>query len=45
MKLFVTLKKCLKKENYADDSVYKFNISIFIASILLFCIGCVLFFL
>lgn len=44
MKLFNALKKSLKKENYSDESVYKFNISILIASIILFCFGCILFF-
>lgn len=45
MKIFEKIKKCFSKESYSDESVYKFNISIFIASVVLFCAGCVMFFM
>lgn len=44
-KIIEAVKRCFKKESYADQSVYKINISIMIASCVLFCLACVLFFL
>ena len=43
-KIIEAVKRCFKKESYADQSVYKINISM-IASCVLFCLACVLFFL
>lgn len=44
-KIIEAIKRCFKKENYADQSVYKINMSIMIASGVLFCMACILFFL
>lgn len=35
----------LKKENCADEGVYTFNMSMLIASVILCCLACVLFFM
>lgn len=45
MKIIEKIKKNFSKESYNDKSVYKFNISIFIASVILFCASCVMFFI
>lgn len=41
------IRKCFKKESYNDEGVYKINMSILLAlaSAVLFCFSCVLFFL
>lgn len=46
MKNFIKMiKKCFNEESYVDDKVYKINMSIMIASTVLFCLACILFFL
>lgn len=44
-KIIEAVKRCFKKESYADQSVYKINMNIMIASCVLFCLACALFFL
>ena len=39
------IRKCFRKESYNDEGVYKINMSILLASAVLFCFSCVLFFL
>lgn len=43
-KLVGQIKKCFSKDSYADASVYEFNLSLLVASLVFFCTGAVLFF-
>lgn len=39
------LKKCCDRSSYSDGGVYVFNMSVLVAGTVLFCFGCVLFFM
>lgn len=45
MNVFKKIAKCFSKDSYKDKTVQKINISVLVASLILFCFACVLFFL
>lgn len=45
MKIFKTIKKSFNKDSYKEHDVYVFNTSLLIASLILVCFSCILFFI